>query len=426
MHRHKTAFQQHSISSETSLDNIVIIGGGQAAVSAITSLRHHGYDGSITLVGDELFLPYQRPPLSKAYMKGELARERLFFKQAGWYDGQCVRLHVGTRVNAIDRTKKTIDTDSGKHFDYDALIVATGSRARRLQIPGVDLSKVFDLRTLADVEKIRPTIIKGNKIVVIGGGYIGLEAAAAARQIGVDVTVLEYAPRVLARVTSAVISEFYEKEHRANGIDIRTNARIAALRGTAGQVTGVELQDGSILATDAVLIGVGIVPNQELAEAAGIDCNDGIIVDRDARTSDPHVYAAGDCTRRPLVHYDGVSRLESVHNAVEQGKLAAAAILGKPRPAEECPWFWSDQFDLKLQIAGLSNSFDECFVRGEPDERKFAVFYFRSGNLIAVDAINSPQEFVIARKLIAAGQTVDKGLLADTSIPMKEVVGAER
>lgn len=407
----------------SSAERIVIVGAGQAAAQACASLRQFGYAGALTLIGDEPALPYQRPPLSKAYMKGDLAEERLYFKPQDWYDSQSIDVMRNTRVTAIDRAARTVTTDSGKSLDYDALIISTGSRPRALPVPGAELGNVFDLRDLKDVEAIRPHMQAGRRLVIVGAGYIGLEAAAVARQLGLEVTVLEMADRVLARVTSPVMSKFFEDEHRRQGVDIRTGARLAELRG-AQTVQSAVLADGTDIPADIVLVGIGILPNQELAAEAGIACKNGIIVDRDARTNDPRVFAAGDCAHRPLVHYGRDGRLESVHNAIEQGKLAAAAIMGKPRPVEDCPWFWSDQYDLKLQIAGLSEGYDQIVVRGNPDDRKFAAFYLRNGKLIAVDAINSAPEFIVAKKLIMSGASLAPETLGDTSISMKEIAAA--
>lgn len=405
----------------TNAKRIVVIGGGQAAAQAIQSLRMGGYTGALTLVGDEPVLPYQRPPLSKAYMKGEFAEERLYFKPSNWYADNKIDLVLSTRATGIDRTTRKVNLENGGHLDYDALIIATGSRPRLLPIEGVDLDQVHELRSLADVERIRPQMVAGRSIVIVGAGYIGLEAAAVARQMGLNVTVLEMAPRVLARVTSPVMSEFYEAEHRRQGVDIRTGTSLSKLEGKDGAVTTAVLGDGTKLDADLVLVGIGILPNEELARESGIACNNGILVDRDARTSDPRIFAAGDCACRPLVHFGRSGRLESVHNAIEQGKLAAAAILGKPRPIEDCPWFWSDQYDLKLQIAGLSQGYDQIVLRGSPDDRKFAAFYLKNGTLIAVDAINSPPEFLASKKLIMSGAKIPADILADTSIPMKEI-----
>ena len=408
----------------TGASRIVVIGGGQAGAQALQSLRQGGYAGALTLVGDEPALPYQRPPLSKAYMKGEMTEERLYFRPAPWYQDQNIEVILSTPAKSIDRANRTVELAHGGHLDYDALIIATGSRPRVLPIKGATLHGVHDLRDLSDVERIRPNMVAGRKMVIVGAGYIGLEAAAVARQMGLDVTVLEMAPRVLARVTSPVMSEFFETEHRAQGVQILTEARLDHLDGNDDKVTAAILADGTRIDADIVLVGIGILPNEELAREAGIACNNGILVDRDARTSDPRVFAAGDCASRPLVHYGRSGRLESVHNAIEQGKLAAAAILGKPRPAEDCPWFWSDQYDLKLQIAGLSQDYDEIVVRGDPKDRKFAAFYLRNGTLIAVDAINSPPEFLASKKLIMSGAKLAPDMLGDTSISMKDIAAA--
>ena len=408
----------------SSAERIVIIGAGQAAAQACASLRLFGFDGAITLIGEEAALPYQRPPLSKAYMKGELAEERLYFKPAAWYEDQNIDTILSVRATKIDRSAQTVALEHGGSVPYDALIIATGSRPRALPVEGADLDGVFDLRDLADVERIRPRMIAGKKLVIVGAGYIGLEAAAVARQLDLDVTVLEMEERVLARVTSPIMSAFFETEHTRQGVVIKTGARLASLSGSGGRVTQAILADGSQLEADIVLVGIGILPNVELAEAAGIACSNGILTDRDARTNDPRIFAAGDCAARPLVHYGRKGRLESVHNAIEQGKLTAAAIVGKPRPSEDCPWFWSDQYDLKLQIAGLSQDYDQTVLRGDPETRKFAVFYLQNGKLIAVDAVNSPPEFLASKKLIMTGARLAPETLSDTSQSMKEIAAA--
>ncbi len=401
--------------------NIVVAGAGQAAAQALQSLRSGGYDGRLSVVGDEAALPYQRPPLSKAYLKGEFEQDRLYFKPGAWYEDQKIDVVLGTTVTGINRARREVQLEHGGHLAYDVLILATGSRPRQLTLPGADLAGVYDLRTLADVGRLSPQMVPGRKMVIIGAGYIGLEAAAVARQMGLEVTVLEMAPRVLARVTSPVLSAFYEAEHRGHGVRILTGVQTARLNGANGQVTSVVLADGTELPADIVLSGIGILPNEELAKNAGIACSNGILVDRDGRTSDPQVFAAGDCASRPLVHYGRSGRLESVHNAIEQGKLVAAAILGLPRPAEDCPWFWSDQYDLKLQIAGLSQGYDTHVVRGDPATRRFAVFYLKNATLIAVDAVNSPPEFLASKKLIISGAKLAPDVLIDTSTPMKDI-----
>jgi 3-phenylpropionate/trans-cinnamate dioxygenase ferredoxin reductase component len=400
---------------------IVIAGAGQAAAQAVQSLRQGGYAGELTIVGEETALPYQRPPLSKAYMKGEMAEERLYFRPAAWYEDNKIEVMLGSRVTSIDRPARIAHLEHGAELPYDALVIATGSRPRALPCQGADFAGVHDLRSLSDVERIRPQMVEGRRMVIIGAGYIGLEAAAVARTMGLDVTVLEMAPRVLARVTSPVMSEFYAAEHTAKGVKILTSTALSHLEGKDGHVSAAVLADGTQLPADIVLVGIGILPNEELAKDAGIACSNGILTDRDGRTSDPHVFAAGDCASRPLVHYGRTGRLESVHNAIEQGKLVAAAILGQARPAEDCPWFWSDQYDLKLQIAGLSTDHDTIVLRGDPKDRKFAAFYLRNGTLIAVDAVNSPPEFLASKKLIMTGAKIAPEMLSDLSIPMKDI-----
>lgn len=405
-------------------ERIVVIGAGQAGAQAAMSLRQFGYEGAITLVGEETALPYQRPPLSKAYMKGEIGEDRLYFKPAAWYEDNKVETLLSQRVEIIDRSAREVRLQHGGHLPYDAVVIATGSRPRALPVEGANLANVFDLRGISDVEHIQPKLIDGQKLVIIGAGYIGLEAAAVARQLGLEVTVLEMADRVLARVTSPVISEFYQDLHREHGVDIRLGARLGKLKGEGGKVTHAVLADGEEIAADMVLAGIGIIPNVELAQDAGLACKDGIIVDEDARTNDPRIFAAGDCTVRPLAHYARTGRLESVHNAIEQGRLAAAAIMGRDRPNIDCPWFWSDQYDVKLQIAGLSQGHDDVVVRGDRAARKFAAFYLKEGRLIAVDAVNSPPEFIVSKKLIMAGALIAPDRLSDTSISMKEIAAA--
>ena len=402
-------------------DTLLIIGGGQAAAQTIAGARQWGFAGRIRLIGEETALPYQRPPLSKAYLKGEMEEERLYFKPADWYAEQNVELSLGVRAEAIDRTGRSVSLSDGSAADYDALVLATGSRPRPLPLAGAGLEGVHELRDLRDVDGLKPVVVTGKNMVIIGAGYIGLEAAAVARQLGANVTVIEMAGRVLARVTSPVMSTFYTRLHESHGVKIMTGAQTEEILGTDGQVTGVKLADGTRLEADIVLVGIGILPNQELAQAAGLACDGGILVDEDARTSDDRIFAAGDCTVRPLVHYGRTGRLESVHNAIEQGKLAAAALTGREQPKLDVPWFWSDQYDVKLQIAGLSQDYDDHIVRGDPESGAFAVFYLRSGRLIAVDAVNAAPEFIVTKKLIISGQTLAPEQLQDTSVSMKEL-----
>lgn len=406
-----------------SIERVVIAGAGQAGAQAAISLRQWGFAGSIAIVGDEPCPPYGRPPLSKDFLKGVLEQERLFLKTEAWFENNGVELHSGVSATAVDRTGRVVAIADGRELAYDALILATGSNPRPLRCEGAGLGGVFQLRSIADANAIRPSLVPDARLVIVGAGYVGLEVAAVARTLGLAVTVLEATERVLARVAGPVVSEFFEKEHRARGVDVRCNARLDAFEGEA-TLAAVRLADGERIAADLAVVGVGILPRDELAKACGLRCEDGIVVDRDARTSDPAVFAIGDCARRPLVHYGREGRLESVHNAIEQGKLAAAAILGRGRPAEDLPWFWSDQYDLKLQIAGLSAGYDRVVVRGDPGARKFAAFYLREGRLLAVDAIGMPMEFMGCRQLIPRGASPDQAALADPAVPMKSIVDA--
>jgi 3-phenylpropionate/trans-cinnamate dioxygenase ferredoxin reductase subunit len=405
-------------------DTVVIVGGGHAGGNAAALLRQYGYEGRIVLVTSEPVPPYHRPPLSKAYLKGESGLERLWLKPRAFYDDSCIELKLGVSALSIDRAGKTLALSDGSTLGYDALILATGSTPRVLTIAGHELDGVLTLRSLADADVMRSLAQPGAKLAVIGAGYIGLEAAAAARQLGHDVTVFEAAPRVLARVAGETVSAFYEREHRAQGVDLRTGAQIGAFVGEGGRVTGVELADGEIVPADFALVGIGIVPAVALARDAGLACTDGIDVDDDARTSDPAIYAIGDCARRPLVHYGRAGRLESVHNAMEQAKLAASAIAGKPRPACDVPWFWSDQYDLKLQTVGLAQGYDETVVRGDPAARRFAVYYLKEGALLAVDAVNAMPDFLCGKKLAGTGVKLDVDALRDPATDLGKFAAA--
>jgi 3-phenylpropionate/trans-cinnamate dioxygenase ferredoxin reductase subunit len=399
---------------------IVIIGAGQAGGQAAYSLRLGGFAGQITIVGDEPAPPYQRPPLSKAYLKGEMDAERLFLKPLDYYVEHRIELVTSEAATAIDLLARTVALSGGRQLSWDRLVIATGARPRKLSLAGAELQGVSELRTLADVDRIKQAAVAGARLVVVGAGYIGLEAAAVGAQLGMKVTVLEAMPQVLSRVAGPEIGAFYTRVHREAGTDIRLGARIEAFEGI-GSVSGVRLADGEIIPADFVLVGVGVLPNMELALAAGLTCGNGIVVDAQMRTSHPDVFAAGDVAWRPLVHFDREGRLESVHNAIEGGKLAAAAILGAAQPAIEAPWFWSDQFDLKLQTAGLWTGADETVVRGDPGTRAFAVFYLKEGRLIAVDAVNSAPEYIVGKKLVAAKAKVAPAELVDKSISMKDI-----
>ena len=408
------------------MDKVIIVGGGQAAYSTASSLRQWGYDGQLVILGDEKAPPYQRPPLSKAHLLGEFPRERLFFRPESWYADNDIDLMLGAQVERIDLNDRSVTTARGNRVSFERLVVSTGARACELpDLPSTEYANVHLLRTLADVDAIAEDVAKDGQVLIVGGGYIGLEAAATMRKLGRAVTVVERAPRVLERVTVAPVSDFYERLHRSHGVDIRTNAAVASWQTHGGRVDAATLEDGSELRISAVLVGIGIRPNVELATEAGLDVDNGILVDEDSRSSEPTVFAAGDCANRPLVHYGRRGRLESVHNALEQGKLAAAAMLRKPRPKEDLPWFWSDQFDAKLQIAGLSSPEDSIVVRGDSESDSFTVLTLDQDYVTSANAIGAPRDFIAAKQLIASKTSVDRNLLADTSVALKDLIPTE-
>jgi 3-phenylpropionate/trans-cinnamate dioxygenase ferredoxin reductase component len=333
---------------------IVIMGAGHAGGSAAAFLRQFGHEGPIVLIGDEAAIPYQRPPLSKAWLKGEADIEAVQLRPASWYAENNVALRTGTTVIAIDRDARTVLLSDDSTAAYDVLILATGSRARRLDIPGADLPGVLALRTFADAEALKAVLKPGARLAVVGGGYVGLEAAASARALGAEAVIIEREARCLARVACGPLSDFFQTLHRSHGVGLELNAAVSAFEDQNGVLAGVRLEDGRVIPCDIALVGVGGVANDELARAAGLPCENGVVVDHQARTGDPAIFAIGDVTYRPLPLYENRSfRLESVPNALEQARQAAAAITGRPAPAPETPWFWSDQYDVKLQIAGL-------------------------------------------------------------------------
>ncbi|WP_439815096.1 NAD(P)/FAD-dependent oxidoreductase [Zavarzinia sp. CC-PAN008] len=409
----------------TDIHNIVIVGGGHGGGNAAIFLRQYGFEGAITLVSDEPLAPYHRPPLSKAWLKGEADGTSLLLKPQEWYPAQNVQLRLGARVARIDREAKHVELTDGSILPYDALILATGARARRLPLPGADLPGVLELRNAADAEALKQALSgTGRKIAVVGGGYVGLEVAASARALGAEVVVVEREARVLARVACAELSNFFQDYHRGRGVVFELNAGVEGFDRLPGGGIGIRLADGRTLACDVALVGVGAVPNDELAREAGLDLRDGVVVDAYARTGDPAIFAVGDVTRRHLLHYDREHRLESVPNAVEQAKQAAATIIGRPLPPVEVPWFWSDQYDLKLQIVGLPFTSDRIVVRGSIEDAKFALFHLHGRKIQAVEAVNSPPEFMAGKMLIAQGKEVDPDKLVDLSIPMKSFLAA--
>jgi 3-phenylpropionate/trans-cinnamate dioxygenase ferredoxin reductase component len=402
--------------------HVVVIGAGQAAAQAIETLRRRNFSGPITLIGDEPMLPYQRPPLSKKLLSGEMQLERLLIRHEPFYEEHGVNRRLGRRAVAIDRQTRTVHCDDASIVSYDALLLATGSRPRCITAPGADLRGVCYLRTEHDALALRAELEPGRRLVIVGGGYIGLEVAATSRARGVDVTVLEMADRVMNRVTCSQLSTFLTHEHERHGVRIRCHARVNAILsdGQSRSVRSVRAEDGAEYPADIVLIGIGVEPADELARAAGLGCSNGVVVDASCRTSDPCIFAAGDCTNHPSLRYGGRVRLESVDNAFEQGTTAALSILGEQTEHSKTPWFWSDQYDLKLIIVGLSAGHDSVVLRGDPQSRAFSICYLRDGELIAVDTVNSAKDQMAARKLIAAWARPDPQKLADVTLPLKD------
>ncbi|WP_022704306.1 NAD(P)/FAD-dependent oxidoreductase [Pseudorhodobacter ferrugineus] len=399
------------------MKHTVVIGAGQAGASLVAKLRALGDTGAITLIGAEAVPPYQRPPLSKAYLMGDLPAERLFLRPEAYYAEQNIDLRLGQVVTAIDVAAQTV-TVGGDVLAYDDLVLTTGSVPRRLPSAiGGDLGGVFTLRDLADVDAMQPYFTAGKRVAIVGGGYIGLEGAAVAAKLGLDVTVVEMAPRILQRVAAPETSDFFRDLHGAHGVKIIEATGLERLIGD-GHVTAARLTDGREIAADFVMVGVGIMPATALAEAAGIALDNGIATDALGRTNVPHVWAAGDCASFPTAA--GRMRLESVPNAIDQAECVAANILGADKPYVAEPWFWSDQYDIKLQIAGLNTGYDHIVTRRGEDAVSF--WYYRGTQLLAVDAMNDPRAFMVAKRLLAAGKSPDAALASDPATDLKALL----
>ncbi|WEK56784.1 MAG: FAD-dependent oxidoreductase [Candidatus Brevundimonas phytovorans] len=396
------------------MSKVLVIGAGHAGGSAAAFLRQYGHQGEIVLVGDEATPPYQRPPLSKGWLVGSMDVDDILLRPEAFYVAQGVDLRLGVTATSIDRQAKAVRFSDGAIEGYDRLILATGSTPRRLQIPVHSDSRLLELRSLPDATRLKAALGPGKRLAIIGGGYVGLEAAASARRLGAEVVVLERMERILARVASDTLSTFYADRHRVEGVDIRTGVEAASI--SPGRVT---LTNGDAVSADAVLVGIGATACDDLALAAGLECRDGVLVDLEARTSDPDIYAIGDMTRRPMPLYDCSHRLESVGNALEQARQAAAAITGRAAPPAEVPWFWSDQFDVKLQIAGLPFGADGEVVRGDPRRAGFSVFHLKGERIVCVEAVTSAPAFMFGKQMIARGASVDAVRLADSEMPLK-------
>ncbi|EKS71816.1 MULTISPECIES: NAD(P)/FAD-dependent oxidoreductase [Caballeronia] len=409
--------------AQTDRIRIVIVGAGHAGVAAATLFGQRAPNCDVVLVGEEGHLPYHRPPLSKAYLKEGADSTRILLKGESFYAANRIELKLGERIVGIDRETKQIIVAAGAPIKYDALILATGSEPRRLNVPGAKLNGIYELRDIADADKIRSALGKSRRLVVVGGGYIGLEVAASARAAGLGVTVVERESRILARVAGTVLSQRVAEYHCSNGVEIITDTQVVVFDATTdGDVGAVRLSTGATLECDMVLVGVGGVPRDELARDANLSCGDGVIVDHRARTSDPSIYAIGDVSARPVPLYGRTLRLESVQNATEQAKQVVADITGQAAPKAEIPWFWSDQYDLKIQIAGLPLDADSYVVRIGAGSQQLAVFHLLGERLRAVEAINSPAEYMAGRALIESGGRLSKQKLADATVAMSNVL----
>lgn len=400
---------------------VIVVGASHAGAQLCASLRQQGWTGEIVLIGDEPVLPYHRPPLSKTFLAGDATLDDLLIRRPDFYAKQRITVRQG-RIVAMDRGAHELTLADGETLRYDKLALCLGARPRTLPVPGADLPGVHALRSAADILAIRAGLTPASRVVIIGAGYIGLETAASLRKTGHAVTVLETAERVLQRVTAPAVSAFYARVHREEGVDLRTGVAIAALVGD-DRVRGVRLTDGEVIPADLVIVGIGVTPNVELAAAAGLSVDNGIVIDAQTRTSDADIVAAGDCASHPCPHYRRRLRLESVPNAAEHARVAAATLCGKIRSLTALPWFWSDQFDLKLQIAGLNTSHDTVVLRGDPAAgRAFTCFYLREGRLIAADCVNRPQDFLFSRQAIGQGLVVAPERLADATRPLQDLL----
>ena len=401
------------------MTHVVVVGAGQAGQAVVTKLRNSGFDGGITLVGEETAPPYQRPPLSKAYLLGDMELERLYLRPESFYADNNISLRLGSKVEAVDAAAKTVSL-AGETITYDHLVLTTGSDPRRLPAAiGGTLDGVYTVRTLKDVDQMEPEFREGAKVLIIGGGYIGLEAAAVAAKKGLNVTLVEMADRILQRVASPETSGYFRDLHKSHGVDLREGVGLERLTGE-GRVTGAKLSDGSELDVDFVIVGVGITPATALAEMAGIELENGIKTDIKGQTSDPNIWAAGDCASFP---YKGERiRLESVGNAIDQAEVVAENIMGASKDYVAKPWFWSDQYDCKLQIAGLNTGYDQVVTR--QGENSVSYWYYKENQLVALDAMNDPRAYMVGKRLIEAGKSPAQDAVGNPETDLKELLKA--
>ncbi|MFY9529238.1 MAG: FAD-dependent oxidoreductase [Candidatus Acidiferrales bacterium] len=399
----------------------VIIGAGQAGFQVAASLRAEGYQEPVTLIGDEPHIPYQRPPLSKAFLMGKEDVESIELRPRAFFRDHSIDLLTGETVVAIERPEQRVKLASGGCIPYQKLVLAVGARNRMLSAPGAELDGVFYLRSLDEATALKESLEHATEIVVIGGGFIGLEVAAVARSLGKSVTVLEALPRLMSRVVAPVISDFYRELHTSRGVNVLCCSAVSEILGSGGKVRAVKLNDGALYPADLVLVGIGVVPNSELARDAGLVVGNGVVVDEELRTGDENIYAVGDCAEHPNPFAGARIRLESVQNAADQAQYVAGKITGRAGCYNAVPWFWTDQFEIKLQMAGISEGHDRIVTRGNPESRKLSVFYFKANRLIAIDSINRPVDHIVGRKLLATGVPLTPEQAGDESVDLRKV-----
>lgn len=403
------------------IDQIVVIGGGQSGAQCAVTLRQKSSETAITIVTSEDHLPYQRPPLSKDYLSGALDREKLFVQTEQYYASKNIDVLCGASATEIDRDRQTVILDGGTSLPYTKLLIATGASHRKLTLPKSDLAGGFYLRDLDECDALSAVLDRPGPMVILGAGYIGLEVAATARKKGKTVTVVDIAPHVLGRVGTPPISDFLRQKHESEGVEFRLGAQLKAIHGDS-EVTAVEITSGEILECATLLVGIGAVVDTQLAEQAGLEVDNGIVVDQSCRTSDPNIWASGDCTQFYSARYGQSIRLESVPNATVQGRAAAESMSGETVLYDPLPWFWSDQYDIKYQAVGLTEGYDNFVVRGDPSGSCFSAWFFKSGKLIAVEAINDPKSFAFARRTLTMQQSIDAEQISNIEIDLKTLV----
>jgi 3-phenylpropionate/trans-cinnamate dioxygenase ferredoxin reductase subunit len=403
------------------MDKIVIAGAGQAAIQSAVSLRKFGYEGSITIIGEESHPPYQRPPLSKDYLLGKTQLDRVHLKKEAFYAENKIELIINTKVESIDRKEKMVSLSNKENLAYGKLIIAVGSRVRKLDVPGVNKNGIHYLRGLDDANSLKENLKEGKKLVIVGAGYIGLEVAAVAASLKIETSVIDIADRVMSRTVDPLISDYYHSLHENNGVNIHLEHGLKSITGKRN-VEKVFCTNNLELDADIVVIGAGVIPNDELASTAGLTCENGIVVNEFGQTEDENIYACGDCTNHPNKILGRKLRLESVHNAMEQSKAVASSITGLEEPYNQVPWFWSDQYDHKLQIVGLSGDHDEVIMRGSQSEQSFLLFYLKNKEIIAVNAINSSKEFLISKKLVENKVIISSDIISDQSVQLNDLL----